>query len=200
MRSLYLGLVQGKAVPRRHALGQVRLWWWGIGVGLLVSGCQIGTRWQVVQGDGFQVHLPGTPRQEQRTWETPVGAAVTHAWGVNRPQGSYAVVFTDYNQPVHRLAHSSLMWEQLKAQAQQRLQGQVTQERQVTRSGYPGREMLLTIPPERLAGGGVAKVQFYFVGQRVYGLYAIVPQQHQADLAAFFDSFQVTHQPTPVSP
>ncbi|WP_448380280.1 hypothetical protein [Gloeomargarita sp.] len=175
----------------------MRRWWWGLGVGLWLGGCQFGPHWQVVQGDGFQVNFPGTPQQEQRTLETPVGEVVTHAWGINRPKGTYAVVFSDYNQPVARLADSTLMWEQLKAQAQQRVQGRVTQERQVTRNGYPGREMVVTIPPERLAGGGVAKVQFYFVGQRVYGLYAIVPQAHQADLAQFFDSFQVTRPPDP---
>ncbi|APB35053.1 hypothetical protein GlitD10_2710 [Gloeomargarita lithophora Alchichica-D10] len=175
----------------------MKSWWWGIGVGLLVSSCQLGTRWQMVQGDRFQVNFPGTPQQEQRTLETGVGEVATQAWGVNRPRGSYAVVFTDYDQPVVRLAHSPLVWEQLKAQAQQRVQGRVTQERQVTLGNHPGREMIVTIPPERLTGGGVAKVQFYFVGQRVYGLYAIVPQEHQQDLAPFFDSFQVTNNPVP---
>ncbi len=175
----------------------MKSWWWGIGAGLLVTGCQMGGRWQMVQGDGFQVNFPATPQQEQRTLETGVGEVATQAWGVNRPQGSYAVVFTDYDQPVARLAHSPLMWAQLKAQAQQRVQGQVTQERQVTLDSYPGREMIVTIPPERLTGGGVAKVRFYFVGQRVYGLYAIVPQAQQADLAQFFDSFQITENPSP---
>ncbi len=172
-------------------------WWWGIGAGLLVTGCQLGSRWQTVQADGFQVSFPGKPQQEQRTLATGVGEVATQAWGINRPQGSYAVVFTDYDQPVARLAHAPLMWEQLKAQAQQRVQGQVTQERQVTLGGHPGREMTVTIPPERLTGGGVAKVRFYFVGQRVYGLYAIVPQERQEDLALFFDSFQMTENSAP---
>jgi len=175
----------------------MKSWWWGIGAGLVVSGCQLGTRWQTVQGDGFQVNFPGTPQQEQRTLETGVGEVATQAWGVNRPKGSYAVVFSEYDQPVARLANSPLMWAQLKAQVQQRVQGQVTQERQVTLNRYPGREMTVTIPPERLTGGGIAKVRFYFVGQRVYGLYAIVPQEQEGDLAQFFDSFQVTANPTP---
>ncbi|MEN9214022.1 MAG: hypothetical protein Q6J44_03725 [Gloeomargarita sp. DG02_4_bins_56] len=175
----------------------MKSWWWGVGTVLVLSGCQMGTRWQTVQGDGFQVNFPGSPQQEQRTLETGVGEVNTHAWGVNRPQGSYAVVLTDYDQPVARLADSPLVWEQLKVQAQQRVQGQVTQERQVTLGSYPGREMVVTIPPERLAGGGVAKVRFYFVGQRVYGLYAIVPQEQQGDLPQFFDSFAITKNSSP---
>lgn len=175
----------------------MKSWSWGIALTLLVSGCQMGTRWQTVQGDGFQVNFPGSPQPEQRTLTTGVGEVKTYAWGVNHPKGSYAVVFTDYDQPVARLAHSPLVWEQLKAQAQQRVQGQVTQERSVTLGNHPGREMVVAISPERLPGGGIAKVQFYFVGQRVYGLYALVPQEQQADLAQFFDSFQITDSPAP---
>jgi hypothetical protein len=44
----------------------MKSWWWGIGAGLVVSGCQLGTRWQTLEGDGFQVNFPGTPQQEQR--------------------------------------------------------------------------------------------------------------------------------------
>ncbi|MCS7030203.1 MAG: hypothetical protein NZL92_01535 [Gloeomargarita sp. SKYG116] len=166
--------------------------WWGVGALVLIAGCQMGLRWQLVEGDGFQVRLPGRPQYEERQLETGVGEVKTQAWGVNRPQGSYALVLTDYDQPVARLADAPLMWAQLKAQAQQRVQGQVTQERAVNWGPYPGREMTLSIPPERLKGGGIAQIRFYFVGQRVYGLYAIVPQAHQGDLTQFFDSFQVT--------
>ncbi|MCS6782121.1 MAG: hypothetical protein RMI89_04700 [Gloeomargarita sp. SKYBB_i_bin120] len=170
----------------------MRLARWGVGVMVLVAGCQLGTRWQLVEGNGFQVRLPGKPQYEERQLETPVGDVKTQAWEVNRPQGSYALILTDYNQPVARLVDSPLMWAQLKAQAQQRVQGQVTRERAIQLGPYPGREITLSVPPERLKGGGIAQMRFYFVGQRVYGLYAIVPQNHQGDLPQFFDSFQVT--------
>ncbi|MEN9228758.1 MAG: hypothetical protein Q6L50_06820 [Gloeomargarita sp. GMQP_bins_120] len=169
----------------------MRPWWWGVGVVVLATGCQLGPRWQWVQGEGFQVQLPGRPRYEERQLETPVGTVKAQAWGVNRPRGSYALVLTDYQQPVARLADSPWMWAQLKAQAQQRVQGQVIQDRALTFGGYPGREIVLRIPPERLQGGGIAQMRFYFVGQRVYGLYAIVPQTLQEETVQFFDSFQV---------
>ncbi|MBF2098161.1 MAG: hypothetical protein IGQ88_07280 [Gloeomargaritaceae cyanobacterium C42_A2020_066] len=171
-------------------------------VALALGGCALGPpQWQTFQDEqgGFTVEMPGRPASTRRPVQTGLGEIEVQGFGINRPTGVYALVYADYPEPVTPMAVSPLFWDRVRLQTQRQLGAKDPVEKPITLGSHPGREITLTLPPDQLPEGGIARARYYFVDRRVYGLYALVPQTSEADLERFFQSFRLQAQP-PANP
>jgi len=145
--------------------------------------------WQpyVSEDGGFSVNLPMTPdpETEATTW-----AGKQFEWTVIESRSftasndSYAVAYTDVSTEDLQNGEDALL-EQVGANLVERLQPQAVIEsgRELSLDGHPGRSFVATTEDGQIVG-----VNFYLVGQRLYGVGARADDV--VNISQFLNSFQ----------
>jgi hypothetical protein len=153
--------------------------------------------WQQVAppGIGFQALVPGTPRVEHTTQETPAGKVELHKFMVE-PKGKkemFLVLSIRYPEEVSRELDGP---EKLLQIGRQDLlsasQGQLQSERPIVLNGWPGLE-LEVLPPK----GAIIKARIYATKNQIFEAWVHVPKirLRSEDVQKFLDSFQLLAEP-----
>jgi hypothetical protein len=101
------------------------------------------------------------------------------------PNDSYAVAYTDVSTEDLQGGEDALL-EQVGANLVERLQPQAVIEsgREISLDGHPGRSFIATTEDGQIVG-----VNFYLVGQRLYGVGARADDV--VNISQFLDSFEI---------
>ncbi|PSB22790.1 hypothetical protein C7B76_02420 [filamentous cyanobacterium CCP2] len=146
--------------------------------------------WQpyVSEDGGFSVSLPMAPDEE--TEITPwtgkeFNWTVIESRSFTAPNDSYAVAYTDVSADDLQGGEDALL-EQLGSNLVERLQPQAVIEsgREISLDGHPGRSFVATTEDGQIVG-----VNFYLVGQRLYGVGARADDV--VNISQFLDSFEI---------
>jgi hypothetical protein len=141
---------------------------------------------------GFRALMPGTPRLEQNTQETPAGKVELHKFAV-KPTGKkelFMIVSTRFPEAVsRRLGGPEQLLELGRKDLLFASQGELKSERRVVLSGYPGLE-LEVLPPK----GAIIKARIYATKNQIYQVSVGVPKIRltSRDVQKFFDSFRLS--------
>ncbi|GAB4373178.1 MAG: hypothetical protein Kow00121_16200 [Elainellaceae cyanobacterium] len=146
--------------------------------------------WQLYESaeGGFSVALPMPPEPETETTDW-TGKEFTWTVLESRnfiaPNDSYAVAYTDVS-PEDLQAGEEALLDRVGVNLIERLQPQAVIEngREISLEGNPGRSFIATTEDGQIVG-----VNFYLVGQRLYGVGARADDV--ANISQFIDSFQV---------
>ncbi|GAB4382736.1 MAG: hypothetical protein Kow00121_43440 [Elainellaceae cyanobacterium] len=137
---------------------------------------------------GFSVSLPMAPDEETET--TPwtgkeFNWTVVESRSFTAPNDSYAVAYTDVSADDLQGGEDALL-EQVGANLVERLQPQAVIEsgREIALDGHPGRSFVATTQEGQIVG-----VNFYLVGQRLYGVGARADDV--VNISQFLDSFRI---------
>ena len=143
-------------------------------------------------GTGFQALMPGTPRLEQKTEETPVGKVELHKFAVV-PKGKknelFMVVSIRYPEEVSdQLGGAEKLLEIGRQDLLAACQGQLRSEKRIVLSGYPGMELEM-LP----AKGAIIKARVYATKNQIFEVSVGVPMMRltSKDVRKFFDSFKL---------
>jgi hypothetical protein len=144
---------------------------------------------------GFQALMPGTPRLQQNTQETPTGKVELHKFTVE-PKGKkelFMIVSTRFPEDLGRkLGGREKLLELGRKDLLSASQGRLKSERQIVLNGCPGLE-LEVLPPK----GAVIKARIYATKSQVYQVSVHVPEIRlpSEDVQKFFDSFKLSAEP-----
>jgi len=144
-------------------------------------------------GAGFSVLLPGKPKTEVQDLDTEIGKVTNHMYLVDAPGVSYAVMYAEFPAPVTDPEVARGMFDNARMLAVAAVRGEVKSETEITLSGYPGRELLVSMP----GGLGLLRARMYMVGQFFYQAITLnAPERkaetlklREAEVKRFFDSF-----------
>ncbi|GAB4376399.1 MAG: hypothetical protein Kow00121_23430 [Elainellaceae cyanobacterium] len=146
--------------------------------------------WQpyVSEDGGFSINLPMAPDEET---EATAWTGKQFDWTViesrsfTAPNDSYAVAYTDVSEDDLQSGEDALL-EQIGVNLVERLQPQAVIEsgREITLDGHPGRSFVATTESGQIVG-----VNFYLVGQRLYGVGARADDV--VNISQFLDSFEI---------
>jgi hypothetical protein len=146
--------------------------------------------WQphVSEDGGFSVNLPMAPDEETETtaWTgRQFNWTVIESRSFTDPNDSYAVAYTDVSTEDLQGGEDALL-EQVGANLVERLQPQAVIEsgREISLDGHPGRSFIATTEDGQIVG-----VNFYLVGQRLYGVGARADDV--VNISQFLDSFEI---------
>jgi hypothetical protein len=144
---------------------------------------------------GFHAFMPGTPRLEQNTQETPAGNVELHKFTVE-PKGKrelFMIVSVRVPMDVSReLGGTERLLELGRQDLLSASQGQLLSERQIRLGSCPGLE-LEVLPPK----GAIVKARIYATANQFYQVAVHVPRIRlaSADVQKFFDSFRLSAEP-----
>jgi hypothetical protein len=153
--------------------------------------------WQTVApaGAGFRALMPGTPRSELKTQETPAGKVELHKFAVE-PKGKkelFLIVMVRFPEEVaDELGGAQKLLELGRQDLLQASQGQLQAERPIALNGRAGLE-LEVLPPK----GAIIKARVYATPNAFYQVVAHVPKIRLAseDVQKFLNSFQWAAEP-----
>ncbi len=143
---------------------------------------------------GFRALMPGTPRLEQKTQETPTGNVELDKFTVE-PKGKkelFMIVSVRFPEGVSRQFGTAKLLELGRQDVLSASQGQLKSEQQIVLSGCPGLEMEV-LPPK----GAIIKVRIYAKQNQFYQVSVHVPQIRLSseDVQKYFDSFKLSAEP-----
>jgi hypothetical protein len=153
--------------------------------------------WQTVApaGVGFRALMPGAPRVDRKTQESPAGKVELHKFAVE-PRGKkelYLIVSLHFPEEAgEQLGGASRLVELGRQDLLTASQGQLQSERPITLQGHPGVEMEV-LPPK----GAIIKARVFATQHRIYQVFVHVPKIRLSseDVQKFFDSFHVSAGP-----
>jgi hypothetical protein len=144
---------------------------------------------------GFQALMPGTPRQDHQTQQTPAGNIELDKFIVE-PKGKnelFMVMSMRFPDAVGRaLGGPQKLLELGRKDVLAASQGQLKSEKQITLNDWPGLEMEV-LP----ATGGILKSRVYATNNQLYTVTVGVSQVRLSseDVQTFFESFKLPIQP-----
>ena len=142
---------------------------------------------------GFSVLLPGKPKTEVEDLNTEIGKLTNHMFFVDAPGVSYAVMYAEFPAPITDPEIARGMFDNARILAVAAVRGNVKSESEITLNGYPGRELLVSMP----GGLGLLRARMYMVKQFFcQAITLTAPEKNaetlklrEADVKKFFDSF-----------
>jgi hypothetical protein len=157
---------------------------------LFVSGIPAGNWKEVTHRElGFQVLMPGNPREEQKSQQTPVGNVETYKFTVMAMYGKemYLIVTLRFPDAIsQQMGGPEKLLQLAKQDVIVTSRGEIQSEKPIMMAGYPGLE--LEVSPE---GGGIMRIRVYATRNQTYQVYAMIPKarQNSNDVERFLDSF-----------
>jgi hypothetical protein len=144
-------------------------------------------------GAGFSVLLPGKPTTEVEDLETEMGKLTNHMYLVEAPGVSYAVMYAELPAPITDPEIARGMFDNARRLALAAVRGEMKSETEITLGGYPGRELLVSMP----GALGLLRARMYMVKQFFYQAITLsAPEKNtemlklrDAEVKKFFDSF-----------
>jgi hypothetical protein len=145
---------------------------------------------------GFRARMPGMPRREQTTHETPTGNVVLQKFTVE-PRGQrelFMIVAIQFpNDAARALGGTEQLLELGRQDVVSATQGEVTSEQRIAVGGRSG--VQLEVSPSR---GGFGRARIYATDNHLYEVIAQVPRIRSSseDVQMFFESFVLTDEAT----
>lgn len=141
---------------------------------------------------GFQVKIPGVPRETKR--EIGQGASVTKftLWGIEKDGVVYMVMRTEL-PPEAVAGGTKKTLDEARDSGVKNSRGTLKEEKEIEMDGYPGRELVLDLPDSRVRGGGFYRSRIYLVGQTHYQVATMWPKSgaRPDETTAFLNSFRL---------
>ncbi|HEX8844162.1 MAG TPA: hypothetical protein VF791_05940 [Pyrinomonadaceae bacterium] len=147
--------------------------------------------WQPLTGDQFSVSMPGTPMKSDQTEPSPAGPIQIHLYTVSQGYEGYIVGYSEYPDLVFSSGNNDVLLNGARDGAIQNVNGKILNERNITLSGYPGREITGNAPSQNISFTArlfIAKPRMYMLMYTQYG----VDKPLSEDGRRFLDSFQIT--------
>ena len=191
---------EDKSSGRQFLLTLVPVWVFALGgaLFLLSSRSNIGAAdWKEVAPPelGFRALMPGPPRLQRNTQQTPAGNVEVHKFTAE-PKGKkelYMIVATRMPEVIgDRLGGTEKLLELARKDLLSASQGQLRSERRIVLDGSPGLEMEV-LPPK----GAMIKARIYATKNQVYQVSVHVPviRGPSNDVQKFLDSFNLPAKP-----
>jgi hypothetical protein len=148
-------------------------------------------KWAPAEG-GFAVLLPGKPREEKASQDTPKGKTETHMYILEDGRHLYTVAYADLPGVIPRGPDIDKALEGgREGMLRSFPQAKLRQEKKIELAGYPGRGYDL----ELIADGKrfLLRMRMYLVNQRLFQVLAQVPEEESGlrDLEIYFGSFEL---------
>jgi hypothetical protein len=136
----------------------------------------------------FNILMPGTPKTQNQTLETPVGKVPMTMYMSGSGSAGCAVAFADYPQQIIDSTDPQKLLEGAKNGAISNVNGKLVSETKVSFNGLPARDVVIEVP-----GKAFITARFILAGPRFYELMLIAPKAkgHEQDISQFFNSFKI---------
>jgi hypothetical protein len=138
---------------------------------------------------GFQVLMPGTPKQADADTESDFGPGVLHMNTVNLRTTYYGAHYGDFPEGVKKLPLKQV-YDSSRDGAAGNMRGKVASEKEIKLGDHPGREIQIDVK-----GGELRfRARVFLVGTRLYQVVAFGPKEAITSKEAdkFFESFKLT--------
>lgn len=140
----------------------------------------------------FTILMPGNPKRESHTQNTKIGPINIQLFGVARQQEgvAYIVAYADLPNSIAQRANAQKVLDGSQEGALRFAQGKLLNQRNISLSGYPGREIEFLNPD-----GVITKNRVYLVNGRLYQIIVVTKQETQkylsGSIAGFLNSFSL---------
>ncbi|GIV97331.1 MAG: hypothetical protein KatS3mg057_1988 [Herpetosiphonaceae bacterium] len=138
--------------------------------------------------------MPGSPEKQSQSVSTAVGPIDLHMFTLDLGTSAYMVSFSDYPAEVITAAGPDAVLDGAAGGAISNVNGTVLNEREISISGYPGREIEVQIPKTAENDEGTAKARIYLVDARLYQVLVLGTKGKLSteDADRFLNSFKLT--------
>lgn len=140
----------------------------------------------------FTILMPGNPKRERQTQNTKIGPINIQSFAVERKQEgvAYIVAYADLPNSIAQRANAQKVLDGSREGALRVAQGKLLNQRNISLSGYPGREIEFVNPK-----GLITKNRVYLVNGRLYQIVVVTKQETQkylsGSIAGFLNSFSL---------
>lgn len=162
-------------------------------VALLCACSALTTKWETLNEGGFTARMPGTPKRDTQSVDTPVGKVAFNTYSVENGGEAFIVGYNDFpDNAATQNADAEGLLDKARDGAVRNVNGTVTSEKSVTMNGHPGKEFngeSTTPQPATFTA------RIYWVSPRLYQVLYIRPKSAAAaseNGQKFLDSFQLT--------
>lgn len=135
--------------------------------------------------------MPGNPKRQTQTQNSPVGPIVVNSFVVERTQEgvAYMVAYSDFpDNLVERVKVKELL-DGARDGALRATQSQLVSQRDITLNGHPGREL------EFVKSEQITKNRMYVVNDRLYQVMVLTTKEQEKfltrSIAGFLNSFRL---------
>jgi len=142
---------------------------------------------------GYSVTMPGKPRHQNQTIQTPIGALEMHTEVLEGPEIAYFVMYYDYPADLIAKADPKATLENGQKGAITNAKGTLIEEEVIELDGHPGRAFLYAMPEGDIPDG-MGKSRHFLVKNRFYQVMAVGTRAKVRDKATdrFLESFKLT--------
>jgi hypothetical protein len=147
--------------------------------------------WQKVNGDGFAISMPGNPSKSDQTEPSLAGPITIHLYTVTHGYEGFMVGNTRYPDSVFASGNTDDIVNGARNGAVSSINGEVTNEHNITVAGYSGREITGKSPSKNLGFTirlFVVKPQMFMILYTQYDKEKPISE----DGRKYLDSFQIT--------
>jgi hypothetical protein len=136
----------------------------------------------------FTVLLPGEPKREDQSADTPVGKVEMFMFTAGTSKIGCAISYTDYPEQMVNSTDPQKVLDGARNGAVSNVQGQLVSESKVNFYGLPARDVVIEIPNKAFI-----TTRLILASPRFYQLMFIAPTDkgHEQDISKFFDSFEI---------
>ncbi|MEO8434427.1 MAG: hypothetical protein ABI596_05990 [Pyrinomonadaceae bacterium] len=144
------------------------------------------------EGGGFTVLMPGTPTVTDQEVPFGDGKLVNHLYMVQANSSVYIASYAEFPMAVTDPAVIKAMLDNARDKGVAAANGELRSEKEIKLGENPGREWLVSIP-----GAGIARARAYWVKQRLYQAFLLMPEgkgaeeeaAREAVMSKFLNSF-----------
>jgi hypothetical protein len=150
----------------------------------------LATKWETVSEGGMTVEMPGTPKKQTQTVQSPAGPVTVNILGVERSSEAFMVAYNEFPaQIANALTDPKTLLDSGRDGAIRNVNGKLTSERNVQIGSYPGREIVGEVPDKKAS----FTARIYWAKPRLYQIIYISPQGKTItdDGKKFLDSLKI---------
>jgi hypothetical protein len=155
------------------------------------------TKYESVEGR-YSVRMPGTPKERTRQAETADGKLDMHiAVLVTGKNAAYLVMHSESPVLIFESQIENLYDGGRDGAVATSGGGKLVSDKNIKFLDVPAREILIEVPADKFPGGRLIAVRYILRGTRFYQVMIVCPKTDfkQDEVAAYFDSLQVTDPP-----
>ena len=139
--------------------------------------------------------MPGKPTVTEQEVPFGGGKLINHLYMVEADSSVYIASYAEFPMAVSEPAVIKAMLDNARDKGVAAANGELRSEKEIKIDENPGREWLVSIP-----GGGIARARAFWVKQRLYQAFLLMPQgktpaeeaSREAVMSKFLNSFALT--------
>jgi hypothetical protein len=152
---------------------------------------QVGWREFTPKEGRFSIMMPSKPESEVQSEFTPVGIVKLYIFAAEKDDSYYAVSYSDFPEYVIKYSDVGTVLDDARDGMVANVQGKPISSRRIKLQGYYGRDVKFQVTEEGQVGTAYARI--YLVGNRLYQILVIGPQEQfpESEALRFLNSFQL---------